>query len=170
MVFEYIDNDGSQLTNWYNGKVSHIENKRTNAAIIEWDSECVGEDFQNEVGPFADYLKYMFTEKSSNQSGGSRKQLHKVVLPYNELIAEMCYPVQRGNHQTHYLSIRLGELIVDTMILELRGKYKYTWDYISSYDGRYSQKNITKEDRQETTGLRPTTVSWKTTMLLQRSL
>ena len=46
MLFEYIDIDGSQLTNWYHGKVTGIKNERTNAVIIEWDQECLGEGDQ----------------------------------------------------------------------------------------------------------------------------
>ena len=64
-------------------------------------------DLQNKVDPFANYLKYIFMEKLSNPSEGSRKQVDKI-LPYNELIAELFYPVQKENHQTHHLSIRLG--------------------------------------------------------------
>ena len=51
-------------------------------------------DFQNKVDTFADSLKYMSMEKSSNPIEGSRKQVDKVVL-YDEVIAEICYPVQR---------------------------------------------------------------------------
>ena len=43
MLFEYNDIDGSQLTNWYHGKVTGIKNKMTNAVIIEWDPEYLGE-------------------------------------------------------------------------------------------------------------------------------
>ena len=39
------------------------------------------------------------------------------------------------------------------MIIELRVKLKNTRECISSYDGRYNQKNILEEDRQETMGI-----------------
>ena len=42
MFFEYIDIDGSQLTNWYHGNVTSVKNERTNAVTIEWDPECLG--------------------------------------------------------------------------------------------------------------------------------
>ena len=109
-------------------------------------------DLKNKVDPFADYLNYMFTEKSSHPIGGSRTQDDKV-LPYDILIAELFYPVRNENRQTHNLSIRLGELIADTMLIELRDKSKNTWEYLSSCDGRYSKKNITENDRQETMGI-----------------
>ena len=43
MLFEYADINGSQLTIWYHGKVTGIKNKKTNAAIVEWNPECLGE-------------------------------------------------------------------------------------------------------------------------------
>ena len=98
-------------------------------------------DLKNKVDPFADYLNYMFTEKSSHPIGGSRTQDDKV-LPYDILIAELFYPVRNENRQTHNLSIRLGELIADTMLIELRDKSKNTWEYLSSCDGRYSKKTL----------------------------
>ena len=39
------------------------------------------------------------------------------------------------------------------MIIELRGKSKKSWEYLSSCDGRYSQQTIIQEDRQETMGI-----------------
>jgi hypothetical protein len=41
--YSYIDMDGSKFTSLYNGKVTDIKNERTNAVIIEWDPECLGE-------------------------------------------------------------------------------------------------------------------------------
>ena len=86
-------------------------------------------DLQNKVDPFADYLKCMIIEKSSNPVKGSRKQEYNI-LPYDELLAELFYPVQKENRHTHHLSIRLEEIIVDTMLLELREK-------IQKYMGTY---------------------------------
>ena len=42
---------------------------------------------------------------------------------------------------------------LDTMIIELRGKSKNIWEYLSSYDGRYRQKIVLEEDRLETLGI-----------------
>ena len=39
------------------------------------------------------------------------------------------------------------------MLIELKDKSKNTWEYLLSCDGRYSKKNITENDRQETMGI-----------------
>ena len=90
--------------------------ENTMVDVAETPESFLDEDFmmnifsglQNKVDPFADYLKYMFREKSRNPIGGSRMQDDQI-LSYTILIAELFYPVRTENHQTHHLSIRLGE-------------------------------------------------------------
>ena len=43
MLFGYIEDDGTQFLNWYNGTVQELVNEKTNRVRIKWDEECLGE-------------------------------------------------------------------------------------------------------------------------------
>ena len=49
MLFEYPDDDGGRLTNWYNGEVISIVNEKKSTVRIKWDPLCLGENDEPET-------------------------------------------------------------------------------------------------------------------------
>lgn len=44
ILFEYTDNDGSSLVNWYNGEVSEIVNEKRRIVKVKWNECCLGQN------------------------------------------------------------------------------------------------------------------------------
>ena len=104
-------------------------------------------EITDDIDPFQQYMEYMFEEKQSNPVGGSRAADTKT-LPFDELRAELFYPTRRANRQTQDTACQLGKVIAATIIVELRDTSKATSHYLSSIKGKFSQAQITEEDRK----------------------
>jgi len=99
---------------------------------------------QDKVPTFKSYMEFMF-ELHTCYAVGSRDEVDKKLI-YDELLAELFYPVRQENIDTNELTIRLAEEFALVTYTDMERKDKATAAYIG--EGVRSVRNVSEEDKQ----------------------
>ena len=96
--------------------------------------------------PLQEAMKYQYEEKQAVAVDGSR------VLPYDQLNAEMFYPVRPENQQTTHLLKEMACEVRDCILKEMCDPKKALSDYLSYKDGKFSWGETTDEEHEACLG------------------
>ena len=98
------------------------------------------------------YLEWYFEEKASYPVGIQKNE--ERVLAIDEARAELFYPTQACNRQTHECCVRLAEKVGSRACLEFMDTRKSLSMHLSAADGKFSVKNTSEDVRLASIGIR----------------
>ena len=128
---------------------------------VELDGEkMLDEDFimsifsplYSKVPELEQYLEWYFEEKASYPVGIQKNE--ERVLAIDEARAELFYPTQACNRQTHECCVRLAEKVGSRACLEFMDTRKSLSMHLSAADGKFSVKNTSEDVRLASIGIR----------------